>query len=254
MNQEVTKVKKGMMMLVRRICPSLVTAACAAALFMLPAPSARAQATGGGSGQGSAAQQSQPAAQPAGQSTAQAAKPNLAGTWKLNQDQSDDPRAKMREAMGNSGGGSEQGGSEQGGGGMGGGRGMRRPGRGPGGGGGMMAEWQQLTIEQTDAGVKVNGATGRLLATTEKQAQSTDDNSGGMGRSFPPAEAQWQGSQLIATSHGFGGGTTTRTFELSPDGKQLIVTSKIENQRFNQPVTYKQVYDPGKADSGSSSQ
>src|SRR5271155_3021647 len=33
----------------------------------------------------------------------QAAKPSLAGTWKLNKDQSDDPRQKMQQAMGNSG-------------------------------------------------------------------------------------------------------------------------------------------------------
>src|SRR5713226_8484075 len=50
-----------------------------------------------------------------------AARSNLTGTWKLNKDQSDDPRKKMQEAMGNSGG-------EHGGGGWG--------GRGRTGGGG----------------------------------------------------------------------------------------------------------------------
>ena len=62
-----------------------------------------------------------------------------------------------------------------------------------------------------------------------------------------PAEAKWQGSQLIATRDMFGG-TITRTFELSPDGKQLFMTTKMENQRFSQPVTYRLVYDPAKSD------
>ena len=219
-----------------RNCFGLLSAVCAAALFlMVPGQIARAQSSGGGSVQA----QSRPAAQPAAQP---AAKPNLAGTWKLNQDQSDDPRAKMREAMGGGGGGGGNGG------GVGMGRGGGRPGRGQGGGGGMMAEWEQLTIAQTDVGVKVNGTTGRLLATTEAQSNSNGgDSSGGMGMGFPPAVATWQGTQLVAKSQGFGGGTTTRTFELSPDGKQLIVTTKVENQRFNEPVTYKLVFDPGKA-------
>jgi hypothetical protein len=201
-----------------------------AALLMLPTHVARAQASSEGSGSGG----SQPAAQ-------SSAKPNLAGTWKLNKDQSDNPRQKMQQAMGGANG--------QPGGGGGANRepGAGRPGRG-GGPGGMMAEWNQLTIEQTDTGVKVTGASGRVLATSQAPSKSENDNSAGTGdRRFPPAVATWQGSELVAKSQGFGGGTTTRTFELSPDGKQLYVTTKMENERLSQPVTYKLVYDPGKA-------
>jgi hypothetical protein len=162
----------------------------------------------------------------------------LAGTWKLNQDASDNPREKMREAMGTPNGAAAGGAArgQEGG----------RTGRGPGHGG-MMAEFSQLTIEQNGDNVKVTGASGRELANTQaenKSESNQDENNRGM--SFPPAVAQWQGSQLVAKSQGFGGGTMTRTFELSPDGKQLYVTSKMESPRLNQPVTYKQVYDPVK--------
>jgi len=166
------------------------------------------------------------------------AKPNLAGTWKLNKDQSDDPRQKMREAMGvpaGQGGEGEAAGRLQ--------PGAGRPGRVQGPRGGMMAEWDQLKIDQSDSSVKVNGASGRLLATSQPESKTENNDNGEMR--FPPATADWQGNQLIAKSQGFGGGTTTRTFELSADGKQLDVTTKIENERFSQPVTFKFVYDRG---------
>jgi hypothetical protein len=200
--------------------------------------------------------------EPASQAAAApAAKPSLAGTWKLNKDQSDDPRQKMQQAMGNSGDGQGQGNGN-------GGNGGGRPGRGqggPGGGGGMMTEWAQLTVTQLDANVKITGASGRLLATTtppDPTADSKSDtdasNAGGGGgqrgdRRTPPV-AQWQGSQLVTTGRGFGGGGggTTRTYELSSDGKQLIVTTKITNERLTQPVTYRLVYDSEK--SGGSNQ
>jgi hypothetical protein len=210
---------------------------CAIGIFVFSPSAARAQAVN--------QDQGQPAAQPAAQT---ADKPNLAGSWKLNKDQSDDPRQKMREAMGMSsgqGGQGDQGGQSESGNQQ--RPGAGRPGRGEGPrGGGMMAEWNELNIEETGTTVKVTGVSGRLLATTEAQEKPQANDSGDNGgMRFPPAAAQWQGNQLTAKSQGFGGGTTTRTFELSPDGKQLNVTTKIENERFNQPVTFKLVYDRG---------
>jgi len=189
-----------------------------------------------------ATQSTQAASQDA---SSQAAKPRLGGTWKLNKDQSDDPRQKMQEAMGNAGG--AQGGNPN--------RGEGRPGRG---GGGMMAEWAQLTVTQLDANVKVTGSTGRTLANTappDDSAKSNDDandnSNSDRRRMGPPVQAQWQANQLVVNGRGFGGGSTTRTFELSPDGKQLYVTTKITNERLSQPVTYRLVYDKGSASGNS---
>lgn len=210
---------------------TVAAAVCAAALFVLPAQAARAQ---------SSSDPSQSQSQ-AGQATNSTAKPSLAGTWKLNQDASDNPREKMREAMGapNGGAAGGEGRGQEGG----------RTGRGPGRGG-MMADFSQLTIEQNADKVKVSGASGHELANTQaenKSESNQDENNRGLN--FPPAVAQWQGNQLVAKGQGFGGGTITRTFELSPDGKQLYVTTKMESPRLNQPVTYKQVYDQAKPES-----
>jgi hypothetical protein len=198
----------------------------------------------------------QPAQSSANSSSTAGAHPNLAGTWKLNKDQSDDVREKMQEAGagggqgGGWGGGNGGGFGGRGGGGMGGGR------RG-GGEGGMMQEYSQLAIEQTASTVRVTGSSGRVLAQYDANASgsssnngassSTTDNQGGQGeRNAGPAAAQWQDAKLVATEQGRRG-TTTRTYELSPDGKQLYVTTRIDNPRFSQPVTIRFVYDSQKA-------
>ncbi|MFZ3244487.1 MAG: hypothetical protein WA185_05375 [Candidatus Acidiferrales bacterium] len=170
--------------------------------------------------------------------------PNLAGTWKLNKDKSDNPREKMQQAMGNSGG-------MQGGGG--GGYGQRRGGGGGEGGprGNMMDEFTQLTIVQTGSNIKVTGASGRILAVLPADTGSNSDTSNADSNANgqyapPPPTVHWQDTQLIAELQGRRG-KTTRTYELSPDGKQLYVTTRMENPRFSQPVTYRFVYDPVKS-------
>ena len=184
--------------------------------------------------------------------TQSAAKPNLVGQWKLNKDQSDDPRQKMQEAMAANGQGGRGAGGQEGGGHRGGGQGQG----GPGGPGGMMNDLAQLTIVETDTSAKVTSASGRVLAAypEDQQAAKPSSNSGNPDddtRAYAPPVAKWQGSQLVATMQGRRGGTTTRTYELSPDGKQLIVSTKMQNPRFSQPVTFRLVYDPAKASSGS---
>jgi hypothetical protein len=179
--------------------------------------------------------------------TQSAAKPNLAGQWKLNKDQSDDPRQKMQEAMAANG----QGGGRGAGGGGG------RRGGGQGGPGAMMNDLAQLTVVQTDKSVKVSSASGRVLAAYPEDQQAAKPSSNGGNpdddtHAYTPPVAKWQGSQLVASMQGRRGGSTTRTYELSPDGKQLIVTTKMQNPRFTQPVTFRLVYDPAKASSGSS--
>lgn len=201
---------------------------------------------------------------PAGQPIARAAdNPNLAGTWKLNQDQSDNPREKMREAMGGGGGGfGGPGGGGFGGQGGGGQRGGNRGG-GQGGRGGMFQDESQLTIEQNGQSVKISGASGNLIAQTSDNTQSSSQANGqesttespngeqSNGQPAPrrmrsPEVAQWKNNQLVVVMSGRNGAKTTRTFSLSPDGKQLYLTTEMQNPRFDQPVTFRMVYDPVK--------
>lgn len=179
--------------------------------------------------------------------TATSAKPSLSGTWTLNKSLSDDPRQKMQDAMGNSGGEGEGGGGGW----------QGRRGGGGGHGGGMMGEMNQLTITQSGAAVKIVGASGRLLTQTSDNASPDSRPSNGQdmdnGPHFSPPVAQWQGNQLVSVMEGRRG-KTTRTYELSSDGTQLFVTTKIENERFNGPVTFRQVYDSSKTGSQPPSQ
>jgi hypothetical protein len=107
----------------------------------------------------------------------------------------------------------------------------------------MMNEYSQLTIEQTDSTTKVIGASGRILAI------SPAENSGSTNEPDvqTPPEGKWQGNQFVVVTQGMRGGTTTRTYELSSEGKQLYVTTKMENERFSQPVTFRLVFDAAKS-------
>jgi hypothetical protein len=170
--------------------------------------------------------------------------PSLGGTWKLNKDKSDNPRQKMQEAMGNSG-GMQGGGSMRGGGGGWGQRGGGQDGRE------MGNDFSQLTIVQNGSDIKVTGESGRTLAvlpvdTRANSNSNSDTNSNGQ-YTPPTPTAHWQDTQLITEMDGRRGGKTTRTYELSPDGKELYVTTHVENPRFSQPVTYRLVYDPVKS-------
>lgn len=167
------------------------------------------------------------------------AHPNLAGTWQLNKKQSDDPRQKMREARGEQGG---RGGGRFGGRGMGAGR--QRQGQGND----MMKEYAQLTTTQTDSMAKVTNESGRVLALYSSVDQSANQPASSDSNQSDNSEersqsAQWQQDQLVVTTQ-TRGGSATRTYELSPDGKHLYLTTRIENQRLSQPVIIRFVYDP----------
>jgi hypothetical protein len=123
----------------------------------------------------------------------------------------------------------------------------------------MMKELSQLTIAQTDAITKITGSSGRVLALYS--ANNTDGSASTQGSSSSSGESdehstpagEWEGSQFVVTTQRRRG-TNTQTYELSPDGKQLFVNTKMDNPRFSQPVTFRLVYDPVKTGAGNSSQ
>jgi hypothetical protein len=177
---------------------ALIHGAAVIFLSLLPPGRAIAQSTAGPLP--AAAPSDQPTqAQPAPSRAQTAGKPMLAGAWKLNADQSDNPMQKMREEQQESGGGfggARRGGGFGGGGGNGGGQqtgneaqdgGNRRR------GGGMQA-MAQLVIEQTPTSVKVTDSSGRVIALYQSQpdqAGSSPSNS----PTNPPPPALWQDDQ-----------------------------------------------------------
>jgi hypothetical protein len=205
--------------------------------------------------------------------------PNLAGLWTMNRDDSDDPGQKIRSANEESG---NNGNPRHGGwGGPGGGGPFGYPGGGGGGpyggnpGGGVSrgqdqadqaaedaaADVVRLTIEQTSSTAVVTSSSGKTLANysapdnssssnTTSDPSSAGTNSGTNSTSkssakAPTESAEWQGSQFVTVTQETTGAKTktTRTYELSSDGSQLNVTTKLEGSHFKRPVTYLLVYD-----------
>lgn len=176
----------------------------------------------------------------------------LSGAWKLNRDESDDPRKKMQEARGRDEGGPYGGG--------------RRPGGGfpfPGGGGGgpyggrrgrtesgqgdqdpqrmqeLFRPADSLTIALKDAEVDLTDDQGRkrVFYTDGRQLQkSRDDN-------YQEQAAHWEGSRLVSEEKGFRGRKVTRSLELASGGQQLYETLHLDNGRSGSPVTIRYVYD-----------
>jgi hypothetical protein len=111
-----------------------------------------------------------------------------------------------------------------------------------------MEEFSQLTIEQTESTVKVAGQSGQVLAVypvpeRSQPASSAGDAAGSTARTRTPPSVNWQGSRLVVEEERGHGGSTTRTYELSPDGKQLYLTTKLESPRLKKAVTIRFVYD-----------
>lgn len=167
----------------------------------------------------------------------------LAGYWKLNTDQSDDPRTKLEDARhskDDSGGGR---------GGNGGRVGVGFPGPGgPGGGNGPyggrddrgMGKESDTNTERTLDMVRPSYAQnvalkdGEVDATVDRdyklvfftdgrKIQKSKDNT------LEQVSARWNGAQLVTDEKGPRGRKMSRTLELSPDGRQLYETWHVEN-------------------------
>jgi hypothetical protein len=190
-------------------------------------------------------------------------KTQLSGNWNLNPDQSDDAQRKVQEAQQNSqrgsagrgypGGGSAGGGypggggiggSYPGGGGMGGG--MGRPGgMGNPSGGVSGQEWNQLatnpkslTISQRDDQIVISDSEHtRTLYPDSKKHEEKDEN----GKKIS-TKTEWQGDELIAETK-MHSGKLTETYQVSSDGKQLIVVSRYDNSSLSGPLSIRRVYD-----------
>jgi hypothetical protein len=189
-------------------------------------------------------------------------KADLAGQWQLNPAQSEDARAKMRDAMGGRQGGGGRGGGMGGPGGRGGrgggdGRGGGGWGRGPRGGeggmgggmsrdgdrGGMSAmrsffePAERLTITQDGSEVLIDdGVNPAVRLRPDGEATKRE---GGASE----VKARWSGGELIAETKLRNGGKLTTAYMLDAEKHQLDVTSRLEGGRFSEPVTVRRVYD-----------
>jgi hypothetical protein len=182
------------------------------------------------------------------------------GVWQRNDEESDDPQEKMREAMeamrsqmgGRSGGGmgGRSGGSMGGrsGGGMGGppgGGGGARPGGRGGMKGGGFAQLAQMTRE-IETVLKDNefhvipsgeGKVRIFYLDGEKHKREAANGTKLETRS------EMRGHRIIVEQKTERGPELNTTYELAPDGTRMIVTVKMEDGRMKEPIIIRAVYD-----------
>lgn len=190
---------------------------------------------------------------------------SILGAWNFNKDESDDGRAKLRQQR-------EAENTNRGNGGYGGGprNGTGWPGGPMGGGGygGPRGGYPQSYGDESDRmGDIVNPPREIKLSQNfdkDPEVLLSDDREHRLafftdGRklekqkapNYQEIAAHWDGSNLVTDEKGAHGGKLSRTFELSSDGKQLIETVHLSDNKGNHPVSVRYVYDATDDGSGS---
>jgi hypothetical protein len=195
----------------------------------------------------------QPQASPASAASPQNLQPrpetrtSIFGQWKLNLDESDDPRKKMQDASTSRGSGSR------------GGSGVSIAGFPIGGHPGSRGgESDEERLRTQNAISPANSLTLAQKDSKNPEVDLTDDQNRKLslftdGRKIQkpdskdetPQEvaAHWDGSQLVTDEKSPHGGKMSRTFELSSDGTQLFETIRLTMGRSNTPLDIRYVYD-----------
>ena len=202
---------------------------------------------------------SSPEARPQAQAPQVQPRTSILGAWKLNHDESDDPRKKMQDARGANGGGGGRGGVRMGVPGMGGGPdGGRR-----GGGQGVSDEVRQRLLEVLEAARALSLAEAKKDAEIDtfddqqrKTAIFTDGRKLEKSKDANNQEiaAHWDGNRLVTDEKTPRGQKMSRTYELSYDGTQLYETLRLTRGRSGSQVSIRYVYDQADAKTARSSQ
>jgi hypothetical protein len=224
-------------MKVIRSAKPAVSMALAAFIFLVPA-AIRAQAPAGplpqAESKGAPPASVRPSVPPVEPRT------TILGTWKVNRDESDDPR-KRRQDSGSSNGG---------------GYGGRRGGMGGGGRGGygrrggesdeerqkmreLFSPPAAMTLSMTGAEVDLVDDRDRKRAfmTDGRKLQKSKDTN------YQEIAAKFDGKRLVTEEKSPRGDKMSRTFELSEDGRQLYQTLHMTTGRSNTPLVVRFVYD-----------
>lgn len=177
-----------------------------------------------------------------------AEQPDFSGTWKLNPELSENPRDKMTEGVSKGGRGGQGGGTRGGGmeGGKGGG-GMR------GGGSGRSGERegtqerfrerepriQQFTVVHEEPSLRFRYGDGSETV-FYTDGRITEDLETGL----LDATASWKKSKRIEIQRDTPqAGAITEKYELSDDGSQLLVKTKMEGNGRSPKISFQRVYD-----------
>jgi Spy/CpxP family protein refolding chaperone len=204
-------------------------------------------------------------------------KENLVGSWRINPDESDDAHQKIEQARNRSTGNNNPNSGNNPYPGNGGGNGpYGRPGNSPypgngspypgnggnngpygrhGGGAGDNTNYEDrqqlqdliepatsLSFAQKEGEVDVTDDQGRkrvYLTDSRKPAKTKDAH-------YQESAAHWEGARLVSEEKGLHGGRITRTYELTPDGKQLNESVRLDNTHTGL-ITVRYVFDTAAA-------
>jgi hypothetical protein len=176
---------------------------------------------------------------------------SILGAWKLDRDDSDDPRKKMQEARGNGGyggnrrmGGGYPGGGYPGGGGGYGGHRMGQPGESEQDRQ-RMAELFRPSTTLTLAEAKKDSEVDLFDDQDRKRAFFTDGRKLQKSKdaNYQEITAHWDGARLVTEEKNPRGGQMHRTYELSYDHTQLYETLHMTVGRGETPLVIRYVYD-----------
>jgi len=204
---------------------------------------------------------SSPEARPQAQAPQVQPRTSILGAWKLNRDESDDPRKKMQDTRGANGGG--------GGGGRGGVRmGIPGMGGGPYGGGRRGGSQGESDEDRQRMQEVIEPARSLMLAEAKKDAEIdafddqqrktaifTDGHKLEKSKDANNQEiaAHWDGNRLVTDEKTPRGQKMSRTYELSYDGTQLYETVRLTRGRSGSRVSIRYVYDQADAKTAQSS-
>ena len=199
-------------------------------------------------------------------------KENLIGSWRINPDESDDARQKIEQARNRGGSNNPNAGNNPYPGSGGGNGPYGRPGNSPypgngspypgnGGGNGpygrrggglgdntnyedrqqlqdLIEPATSLSFVQKENEVDVTDDQGRkrIYLTDNRHPQKSKD------ANYQESSAHWEGARLVSEEKGLHGGRITRTYELTPDGKQLNENVRLDNSHTGL-LTVRYVFD-----------
>jgi len=199
-------------------------------------------------------------------------KENLTGSWRINPDESDDARQKIEQARNRGSSNNPNAGNNPYPGSGGGNGPYGRPGNSPypgngspypgngggngpygrrGGGAGDNTNYEDrqqlqdliepatsLSFAQKEGEVDVTDDQGRkrvYLTDSRKPQKSKDAN-------YQESAAHWEGARLVSEEKGLHGGRITRSYELTPDGKQLNESVRLDNTHTGL-ITVRYIFD-----------
>jgi hypothetical protein len=101
-----------------------------------------------------------------------------------------------------------------------------------------------LSIRQDEKRIEIMNDNGGLVTLFPDGKKHKETDADGNEVTF---KSRWDGNQLVSEHKVPHLGKLKEIYELSPDGKQLYVTTELDNSRLDSPLIIRRVYDSEKS-------